>query len=174
VGSQAVIETAGGSYNYGLSCTAQGITASAAVTVAMTVPTVTLSAAPSTVSLGKPVTLTWNSQNAASCTAGGGQGGSAWATAPATQGTATVTPTVSGTLTYNITCSSGPKSAEATATVSVADPPAPSSGGGGAFDAISLLGLLAMLGSKAQRGRQWQPSRLHRRLRSVPTRAPLP
>jgi hypothetical protein len=60
--------------------------------------------------------------------------------------------------------------------VNVADPPAPSSGGGGggAFDAISLLGLLAMLGSKAQRGRQWQPPRLYRRLRSVPTRAPLP
>jgi len=156
-GNQAVTEAAAGSYKFGLSCTLQAVSASASVTVAYTLPTVTLTASPTAITLGKPVTLTWASQNATSCVPGGGQSGDNWATtASAAQGTATVTPTAAGTVSYDMTCSAGSKSAEATATVTVTapDPPAPASSGsgGGAFDAISLLSLLTMLGWRTAGG----------------------
>jgi PQQ enzyme repeat len=113
-----------------------------------TAPAVTLVAAPSSVTVGNSVTLTWTSSNAASCVAGGGQAGEAWAGTKSTNGAATVTPSAAGTISYTMDCSSGTKSAQASAQVVASSPPSSSGGGGGggALDTISLLSLLTMFG----------------------------
>lgn len=157
-GSLAVSESSAGSYTFGLKCSVQGVSASASVAVTVTVPSVTISAAPSSIYTGQTTTLTWSSQNAGTCTAGGGQTGDGWAGSKPTHGTATIAPNSTGTVDYKLTCTSGPQSASASAevTVSTAPPPpaTPSSsrsGGGGAMDWISLLTLLTMAGAR-QRG----------------------
>ena len=85
-------------------------------------PTVTISAAPTTITVGQSATLTWSSTNATSCTASG-----AWSGAQATHGTHAESPTQSGSSTYTLTCSGAGGSAQASAqlTVSAAPPPAP-------------------------------------------------
>jgi hypothetical protein len=154
-GSQSVSEAATGNYNYVLNCIAQGVSATATVTVAVTLPTVTLSAAPTSITVGQSVTLTWASENAVTCVASGGQSSDGWANTRSTNGTATVTPNAAGTITYTMTCSSGPKSAQSIAQVIASSPPSSTGGGGGggggAFDAISLLSLLAMIGLRQRR-----------------------
>ncbi len=157
-GSRSVTEASAGAYQYGLNCIANGLSETAtAVTVTVTAPTVSLAAAPASVVVGKPVTLTWTSTNAATCVASGGQTGDGWSGSKSVNGAANVTPNAAGTITYTMTCSSGPKSAQATAQV-IATSPASSGGGhgGGALDALSLLSLLMIIGL--------------RRLRSVTTR----
>jgi hypothetical protein len=144
-GSQSVSETSTGNYTYVLTCIAQGVSATAAVTVAVTLPSVTLSATPTSITVGQSVTLTWASDNAATCVASGGQAGDGWAIARSLNGTATVTPNAAGTITYTLTCSSGPKSVQSIARVIATSPPK-SEGGGGALDPISLLSLLTMIG----------------------------
>jgi len=62
-------------------------------------PTVTISIAPSTITLGQSATLTWSTMNASGCTASSG-----WTGNESTSGTQTVTPTGSGTVTYTLTC----------------------------------------------------------------------
>jgi hypothetical protein len=109
------------------------------------VPTVTLAAAPTSITVGTSVTLTWTSSNATTCSASGGQSGDGWAGAKSVNGTASATPKAAGTITYTMTCSSGPKSVQAIAQVTAIS--APSSGsGGGALDVLSLLSLLTMIG----------------------------
>jgi hypothetical protein len=92
----------------------QSVPASATVTVGP-VPTVTLTANPTTVTTGGSSSLSWSSQNAASCTASGG-----WTSSTATSGTAS-TGALTATTTYTMTCrdASGNTSAPASATVSV-------------------------------------------------------
>ena len=149
-GTQSVSEASAGTYNYAMNCVAQGVSASATVAVAVTVPTVTLSATPTSITVGKSVTLTWGSQNATTCVASGGQSGGGWAGDKSANGNATVTPNAAGTITYTMTCASGPRSAQAAANVIVNSPPN-SGGGGGALDAISLMTLLTMIGLRERR-----------------------
>ena len=114
------------------------------------VPTVTLSAAPTSVTVGNSVTLTWTSSNAATCMASGGQSGDGWAGAKSANGTAKVTPNAAGTIAYTMTCSSGSQNAQAAAQVIATSPSSDSSGGGG-LDAISILSLLTLIGLRERR-----------------------
>ncbi|MEJ1964818.1 MAG: choice-of-anchor D domain-containing protein [Gammaproteobacteria bacterium] len=156
-GSESVTEASSGNYNYALNCVAQGVSATASISVAVTLPTVTMSAAPASVSVGQSVALNWASQNAATSVASGGQPGDGWAKAASTTGTETVTPSAAGTITYTMTCSSGPDSTQASAQVLASAPvvtttaPASRGGGGGAFDEMSLLALLTMIGLRRRR-----------------------
>ncbi len=83
-------------------------------------PTVSLSANPASVTLGASSTLTWSSTNATSCTASG-----AWSGTEATSGTAKETPSAAGTATYTLGCTGQGGSGQASATVSVNAPAAP-------------------------------------------------
>ncbi len=154
-GSKAVSETAAGNYSYALKCSAVGVSSSATVAVAVTVPSVTLSATAASITLGQPVTLNWSSQNATACVASGGESGDGWSGSKPTQGNINVTPQSAGTISYTLTCSSGPQSARATATVNVASAPSTSSskGGGGALDGLSLWTLLSLIGLRTLRRR---------------------
>src|SRR3984957_10985717 len=62
-------------------------------------PTVTISIAPTTITLGQSATLTWSAMNASSCAASSG-----WTGNESTSGTQTVTPTGTGSVTYTLTC----------------------------------------------------------------------
>ncbi|MBS0416903.1 MAG: TIGR03118 family protein [Proteobacteria bacterium] len=62
-------------------------------------PTITLSIAPTTITLGQSATLTWTTMNAATCTASDG-----WSGNENTSGTQAVTPTATGTIKYTLTC----------------------------------------------------------------------
>jgi hypothetical protein len=130
-GTQLVTETSTGVYDYGLNCLAQAIAAAATVTVTATatipLPTVSLAAAPTSITVGNPVALTWTSSHAATCVAGGGQSGDGWAGIQSVNGTASITPNAAGTIVYTITCSSVAGSVQSTAQVA-ATSPASSSG----------------------------------------------
>jgi uncharacterized protein (TIGR03118 family) len=65
-------------------------------------PTVSLSVAPTSITLGQSATLTWSSSTGTNCTASG-----SWTGAEAATGTAVVTPTTSGSLTYTLSCGGG-------------------------------------------------------------------
>ena len=82
-------------------------------------PTISISAAPTTITVGQSSTLTWSSTNATSCTASG-----AWSGAQTTSGSVGETPTATGTSTYTLTCNGtgGSANASATLTVSAAAP----------------------------------------------------
>ena len=151
-GSQPVSEASAGNYNYTLTCNAPGVAnVIATATATVTVPTVTMTATPTAVTVGKSVTLTWVSVTATACVGTGGQSGDGWTGNKSTNNSATVTPNAAGLTTYTITCSSGPNAAQAVAAVTVTSPPSSGGGGGGAFDAISLLSLLTMLGLRQRR-----------------------
>ena len=77
-------------------------------------PTATLSASPTSITAGAPVTLTWSSTRATSGCVGTNF------TSSGTSGSATVNPTV--TTTYSITCNNANGSAAASATVTVTVP----------------------------------------------------
>ncbi len=77
------------------------------------IPTVSLSASPTSVSSGSASTLTWSSTNATSCTTSG-----AWTGSKATSGTQS-TGNLTTTSTYTLTCTGTGGSANASATVTV-------------------------------------------------------
>lgn len=77
------------------------------------VPTVTLSASPTSVPSGSASTLTWSSTNATSCSASG-----AWSGAKAISGSQS-TGALTSTSTYSLTCSGSGGSASTSATVTV-------------------------------------------------------
>ncbi len=81
-------------------------------------PTVTLSAAPSSVASGTSSMLTWSATNATACTASG-----AWSGSKAVSGSQS-TGALTGNATYTLTCTGTGGSAAQSATVSV-KPPAP-------------------------------------------------
>src|SRR5918993_1546038 len=84
------------------------------------VPTVTLSATPTSVARGGMVTLTWSSTNAASCTASNG-----WSGSRATSGTLQVGP-ISAETTYALACSNnGGTPVSASTTIALTVPPTP-------------------------------------------------
>ena len=114
-----------GAYTYTLACSGMGgsVTGSATVTVTapQSPPTVELTASPTAVSVGSPLTLNWSSINATACTASG-----AWSGTMPTAGTSTQLPASAGTDTYTLTCSGAGGSANASATVTVSTAPSPS------------------------------------------------
>ena len=95
---------------YGTSCDTGTVTAVA--------PTVTISALPTTITLGQSTTLTWSSTNTTACTASNG-----WSGSQSTGGTASETPGSAGTVTYTISCTGPGGSANASAAVTVANIP---------------------------------------------------
>jgi len=116
--------------------------------IASQAPTVTFTAASSSLSAGQPVQLTWSSQNATGCTAAGASG---WTGSQPTSGSLAVVLGASVTLT--LTCTGPGGSAAQSLSVTVAAAPAKSSGGGGRLDLLSLLMLsaLAAAGSTLRR-----------------------
>ncbi len=134
-GSVSETLSATGTATYTLNCSgAEGnATGTATVTVASAsppaAPTVTISASPTSTTLGGSTTLTWSSTNTTSCTGSGG-----WSGGEPTSGNAQETPTATRTATYTLTCAGAGGSANAVVSVSVAASGAPSSSpkGGGA------------------------------------------
>lgn len=103
---------------YQLDCTGPGGVGSDDATVTVTVveepdePTVDITAAPMTITAGSSTTLTWNSDNTASCTASNG-----WSGAKAVDGFEVVSPSV--TTTYAISCTGAGGTANDSVTVTV-------------------------------------------------------
>jgi hypothetical protein len=106
--------------------------------------TVTLQAAPTSVSSGGTATLTWSSANTSSCTASSSPAG-AWSGTVATSGTAT-SAALTATTTFTLTCvgTDGTSPAQ-TATVTVT-PTTSSHNGGGAIGADLIVLLVGALG----------------------------
>ena len=124
-GSITETPTAIGTTTYTLDCTGPGgsLTNSAAVTVtAPPLPTVTISASPSTIALGASTTITWSTTGATSCTASG-----AWSGTWGTSGAASETPSAIGTAIYTFDCTGPGGSTTNSATVTVTAPPLPNS-----------------------------------------------
>ncbi len=122
-GTQVVSPTT--TTEYAITCTGNYGTKTASTTISVTpvvvpLPTVSLSANPSSIVSGNSSTLTWTSTNANSCSA-------AWTTATSTSGTQVVSPTA--TTEYAISCVGNGGSASATTTITVN--PAGGGGGGG-------------------------------------------
>ena len=91
-------------------------------------PTITISASPTSITIGNSSTLTWSGTNATSCTASG-----AWSGTKATSGTQTLTNlTTMGT--YTLTCIGAGGTATQSATVSVGITTPPSSGNSAGFE----------------------------------------
>ena len=90
--------------SYAISCTGDGGTASDSVTVTMNqppaviVPTVNLTASPSSVSRGGTITLNWSSTDASSCSASGD-----WSGLKATNCSASIV--INNAVTFTLTCS---------------------------------------------------------------------
>jgi hypothetical protein len=152
-GTQHVSPTQIGTNTYTLTCNGPGgsLVASAAVTVNNPPPpTVTMSVAPTSITLGQSATLTWSSTNATTCTAS-----NAWSGAENTNGTLAVTPGATGTQTYTLTCSAaGSTSTVADVTLTVNAPAAASGSGhsgGGSLGIGSLLGLAFLLAWRSGR-----------------------
>ena len=107
---------------YTLSCAGAGGTASQSVTVTVGAapPVVQLSASPSTVAAGTPVTLHFEASNATSCTASGGD----WNTVASPLNGSFTTSPLTATTTFTLKCSGAGGSASQSTTVTV-DPPPP-------------------------------------------------
>jgi hypothetical protein len=101
-----------------------------AINVASSVPTLTFTASPTSVTAGQTTQLTWSSQNAISCTASGVTG---WTGSEPTSGSTAVAIASNSTLTLSCTGSGG----AVTKSVTVTATTAPSSGGGGGGGALS-------------------------------------
>jgi hypothetical protein len=155
-GTISVTEAAAGTYTYTLICTQGSQSAQGQAVVTDTVPTVSLSASPTNLTVGQPTTLTWTAANAATCTASSTGAGDGWSGTKSASGTASITESTVGLITYTLTCTSGPKSAQSTAQVLNAEPSSSSSGssssgssgssggGGGGMSPLFLLGLLGI------------------------------
>jgi hypothetical protein len=109
--THSITASYGGDTNYEPSTSAAiGVT----VTAPPPLPTVTISVAPSAITVGQSATVTWSSTNAMSCTAS-----SAWSGAQATSGTLTVKPTAAGPLSYTLACTGAGGSVNGTAALTV-------------------------------------------------------
>jgi hypothetical protein len=118
-----------GAQNYGLY----------SINIAAALPTVTFSASAPSVPLGQTVQLTWSSQNATACTAGGDP---AWTGNEPLTGTTAVS--LAATETLTLTCTGSGGSAKQSVTVSVTAAAPSSSHGGGSMD-LALLSLLTVV-----------------------------
>ena len=86
-------------------------------------PTLTLAATPTEAPVRQPIRLTWVSENANSCAAGGGTPGDGWAGERPTSGQYTVTSSLVGEARYSMRCSAGPLAAESEVMVRYAAAP---------------------------------------------------
>jgi plastocyanin len=111
------------------------------VNISSTAPTVSFTAASSSVSAGQTVQLTWSSQNATDCVAGGA---SAWTGSQPASGTLAVAIAATETLTLTCTGPGGSATQSVTITATAAAPS--KSGGGGSADPLLLL-VLALTAS---------------------------
>jgi len=112
----------------------------------------TLKLAASSISASSSTTITWTSTNATSCAASGNANTVAlgsWAGTISASGSATETPVNAGTYTFILSCSNAAGTSPAT-TATLAVTAATDTGGGGALDLLTLLGLGAL--SYARRG----------------------
>ena len=118
-GTMSVTPTAAGTLGYVLTCTGAGGSgnATASLTVAAPLPTVTIGVSPTSITVGQSATLTWSSTNVTSCSAS-----NAWTGSEAVSGTMSETPTAAGTLSYVLTCTGAGGTAHATATLTVTTP----------------------------------------------------
>jgi probable HAF family extracellular repeat protein len=140
-GTMAVTEASSGKFTYILTCGAGSQNAVGQVVVTDTVPSVSLTANPTNLTVGQPTTLTWVATNANSCTATGNGSGDGWSGTKPTSGTASITESTVGLITYTITCASGPQSANASVQV-FNNAKSSSGGGGGQLNLLSLVFLL--------------------------------
>ena len=102
--------------------------------VAPPVPTLTLSA--TSIVVGSSSTLTWSSADATSCAASG-----SWSGTQATSGSVAEMPAAAGIYIYSLMCANAAGSSPGSSvTLTVTAAPA-KSGGGGAIDLLTLLGL---------------------------------
>lgn len=118
-------------------------------------PTVTLTASPTSVASGGTVSLTWDAENATSCTASASPSNSAWSgseTASAQGGPVTSSALTADT-TFTLSCTGAGGTASGTATVNVtaATSSGGGHGGGGSMDPELLLALAAMLALRSRR-----------------------
>jgi probable HAF family extracellular repeat protein len=144
-GAMDVTEAAAGKFSYSLTCQAGSQSAVGQVVVTDTLPTVSLSANPTNLTVGQPTTLTWTSTDAASCTASSNGPGDGWTGPKATGGgTASITETTVGLITYTLICTSGPQTAHSSAQVFNNAKPASGGGGGGNMTPLSLVFLLGI------------------------------
>jgi sugar lactone lactonase YvrE len=122
-GNESVTPSAAGTTTYTLTCTqsVSGATKSASVTITtvLPAPTVSLSASASHIKPGDPVTLTWSSTTATSCTSTG----AGWSGSQNPAGSVTLNPP-DGLQAYTLTCTGGGGTASASTSVAVALPPA--------------------------------------------------
>jgi len=81
------------------------------------VPTVTISASPTTVTAGQPTTLTWASTHATSCAASATPSESDWTGSVTTSGSQNVTPAAAGTISYSLQCTGAGGNASQAASV---------------------------------------------------------
>ena len=113
-GSFALIETAPNNFNISLVCGTgtAGVEAQAQIFVlpvsSVSVVFTSGYGGGGAALVGHPVTLTWTSQQAATCTASGGNPGDGWIGAmPTDNGSAIVTETATGNVAYTLTCQNG-------------------------------------------------------------------
>jgi len=114
------------------------------VNVANAAPTESFTASASSTASGTPITLTWSSQYATSCTAGGA---SDWNGSEPTSGSLAVSLASTATLTLSCTGPGGAVMKSATVSVTASS----GGGGGGAIGAATLAGLAALAARAMQR-----------------------
>lgn len=106
---------------YSLSCVGTGGSISRSVTVSFAPqPSVAMSAEPNSVTTNQASTLTWTSQYATSCSAGG-----EWLGAKSLNGSASTGSLSAGSHTFSLTCTGPGGTATASAEVTAVDPPPP-------------------------------------------------
>jgi hypothetical protein len=162
-GSITVTENTAVSRSYQIRCGTEPLTAYAStyVTWAVSIPSpaVSLTASPSSATVGADITLTWTAENVSSCTAAGSQATSGWlgSVTPA-GGSKTFRESAGGTYNYTISClGTAGMHANASAVVTLNTPPVAASnsgggggggggtGGGGAMSLLDVGGLGAVL-----------------------------
>ena len=137
-GSEQVTLNTAGSYTFNLDCSGDGNpdTASVGVTVSVTPPVVidNLTATPANIQVGESTTISWNAQNATSCTASGGTGAWGGAVDPAS-GSIEIQIDQPGDYLFILACTDGETSDERSVMVGVTNVVTPFSINAGLADA---------------------------------------
>jgi hypothetical protein len=155
-GSETITPAVVGPQTYTLTCSNAG-GPSAPVNVTLTATPQTTKPATPILTLGSPsipaettTTISWNSPNANSCTAGGSANAvaSGWTGVLGASGQNTLTPITLGTFTYTLYCTNA-AGISPTVAVTLTVTASRNTGGGGALDGLTLamLGLLALGGA---------------------------
>ncbi|MGH8219038.1 MAG: hypothetical protein ACREUT_10810 [Steroidobacteraceae bacterium] len=99
-GQFILLKLIAGTYTYTINC----VGAQASTQVTFTGAATTLTASASNVSVGSPVTLTWNSQGATACMPSAGTPNDGWTGTLSSSGSIIVTSWTASTVTYSILC----------------------------------------------------------------------